>query len=91
MQQEPTLFHDLVVLELAQGVAGPYATMQLGDLGARVIKVEPLEGDWARAMEPPFVGTESALFLSLNRHKQSLALDYSPPEVGRTALTGQQG
>jgi crotonobetainyl-CoA:carnitine CoA-transferase CaiB-like acyl-CoA transferase len=80
MQQEAAVFHDLVVLELAQGVTGPYATMQLADFGARVIKVEPLEGDWARAMGPPFVGTESALFLSMNRHKQSLALNYTTPE-----------
>ena len=80
MHKEPALFHDLVVLELAQGVTGPYATRQLGDFGARVIKVEPLEGDWARAMGPPFVGAESALFLSMNCHKQSLALDYTTPE-----------
>jgi crotonobetainyl-CoA:carnitine CoA-transferase CaiB-like acyl-CoA transferase len=74
------LFDDLIVIELAQGVAGPYATMQLGDFGARIIKVEPLRGDWTRPTGPPFIGTESALFLSLNRNKQSLALDDTTPE-----------
>jgi crotonobetainyl-CoA:carnitine CoA-transferase CaiB-like acyl-CoA transferase len=69
------LFDDLTVVELAQGIAGPFATMQLGDFGARVIKIEPLQGDWTRAMGPPFVGDQSALFLSVNRNKQSLALD----------------
>jgi crotonobetainyl-CoA:carnitine CoA-transferase CaiB-like acyl-CoA transferase len=74
------LFDDVTVIELAQGVAGPYATMQLGDFGARIIKVEPLRGDWTRTTGPPFIGTESALFLSLNRNKQSLALDDTTPE-----------
>lgn len=77
---QTALFDDITVLELAQGVTGPYATMQLGDFGARVIKVEPLSGDWARTMGPPFVGKESAVFLSLNRNKQSLALDYTTSE-----------
>lgn len=74
---DTALFDDLTVLELAQGVTGPFTTMQLGDFGARVIKIEPLPGDWTRAMGPPFVGDQSALFLSLNRNKQSLALDYT--------------
>jgi crotonobetainyl-CoA:carnitine CoA-transferase CaiB-like acyl-CoA transferase len=74
------LFDDLTVIELAQGVAGPYATMQLGDFGARIIKVEPLRGDWTRTTGPPCMGTESALFLSVNRNKQSLALDDTTPE-----------
>jgi crotonobetainyl-CoA:carnitine CoA-transferase CaiB-like acyl-CoA transferase len=77
---ETALFDDLTVIELAQGVAGPYATMQLGDFGARIIKVEPLLGDWTRTMGPPFIGPESALFLSVNRNKQSLALDDTTPE-----------
>jgi crotonobetainyl-CoA:carnitine CoA-transferase CaiB-like acyl-CoA transferase len=54
--------------------------MRLGDGGAEVIKVEPLSGDIARTMGPPFVGDESALFLSLNRNKKSLALDVTKPE-----------
>lgn len=72
---ETAVFDDLIVLEIAQGVSGPHATMQLGDFGARVIKIEPPQGDWTRAMGPPFVDGESALFLSLNRNKQSVALD----------------
>jgi crotonobetainyl-CoA:carnitine CoA-transferase CaiB-like acyl-CoA transferase len=79
------LFDDITVLEIAPGVAGPYATMQLGDFGARVIKIESLQGDWTRAMGPPFVDGESALFLSLNRNKQSVALDVAVPE-GREIL-----
>ncbi len=77
---ETAVFDDLTIIELAQGVAGPYATMQLGDFGARIIKVEPLLGDWTRTMGPPFIGPESALFLSVNRNKQSLALDDTTPE-----------
>ena len=79
------VFQHLTVIELAQGVSGPYAAMQLGDFGARVIKIEPPEGDWSRAMGPPFVQGESALYLGLNRNKESLALDYTQPE-GREQL-----
>lgn len=77
---ETALFNDITVLELAQGVSGPYAAMQLGDFGARVIKIEPPPGDWSRAMGPPFVDGESTLFLSLNRNKRSLVLDYTTYE-----------
>ena len=64
------------VLDFSRVLAGPYCTMQLGDLGARVIKIEqPGRGDDTRAWGPPFVGAESAYFLSINRNKESLALD----------------
>ncbi len=63
------------VIDLTQGLCGPFCSMQLGDAGAEVIKVEPPEGDFARRMGPPFVGGESAVFLSLNRNKKSLVLD----------------
>ncbi len=49
--------------------------MLLGDLGARIVKVEPLAGDWSRQLAPR-QGSHSAVFLALNRNKQSLALDY---------------
>ena len=66
----------LLVLDFSRVLAGPYCTMQLGDLGARVIKIEqPGRGDDTRAWGPPFIGQESAYFLSVNRNKESLALD----------------
>ncbi|MEO3826365.1 CoA transferase [Actinomadura sp. B10D3] len=70
----------VVVLDLSRALAGPYATMMLGDLGARVIKVEaPGTGDDTRGWGPPFVGEaaarESTYFLSCNRNKESIILD----------------
>lgn len=70
------------VLELAQGLAGPYAGMLFGDAGARVTKVEPVAGDYARTYGPPFVGPESAQFIEINRNKRGLALDIDRPEAG---------
>ena len=72
------------VLDLTQGLCGPFCTMQLGDAGAEVIKIEPPEGDFARRMGPPFVGDQSAVFLSLNRNKKSVVLDLET-SVGREA------
>jgi formyl-CoA transferase/CoA:oxalate CoA-transferase len=64
------------VLDFTRVLSGPYCTMQLADMGARVIKVEqPGQGDDTRAWGPPFVGGESAYFLSINRNKESLTLD----------------
>ena len=68
------------VIEMTEALAGPYCAMLLGDLGADVIKVErPGIGDQARGWGPPFVGEMSAYFLSTNRNKRSIALDYSQP------------
>ena len=68
----------LTVLDLSRVLAGPYATQLLGDLGANVWKVErPGSGDETRAWGPPFVGDESAYFLSVNRNKRSAALDFN--------------
>ena len=65
----------ILVLDLTRVLAGPYCTMLLSDLGARVIKVErPGRGDDSRQIGP-FIGGESAYFVSLNRGKQSIALD----------------
>ena len=71
---------DVVVVDLSRALAGPHATMMLGDLGARVIKVEaPGRGDDTRGWGPPFVGEagrrESTYFLSANRNKESITLD----------------
>ncbi|MEY2884907.1 MAG: hypothetical protein RL490_2631 [Pseudomonadota bacterium] len=66
---------DLLIIDLSRVLAGPYATMVLADLGARVIKVErPGTGDDSRQIGP-FKGTQSAYFASINRGKQSIALD----------------
>lgn len=63
------------VLDLSRALAGPYCTMMLGDMGAEVIKVEsPDGGDDSRAWGPPYIGQESAYFLSCNRNKKSITL-----------------
>ena len=68
------------VVEMTEALAGPYCAMLLGDLGADVIKVErPGIGDQARGWGPPFVGEVSAYFLSTNRNKRSITLDYNQP------------
>ncbi len=63
-----------VVLELGNLVAAPYATMLLADLGARVIKVEPIGGDLSRRFGP-FQNGESLFFMAVNRGKESVAID----------------
>jgi crotonobetainyl-CoA:carnitine CoA-transferase CaiB-like acyl-CoA transferase len=73
------------VLDLSRVLAGPYATMVLGDLGAEVIKVEhPERGDDTRHWGPPFAGEgearESAYFLAVNRNKRSIGVDLKDPE-----------
>lgn len=79
-----TALHDITVMDLSQGLSGPFCSMLLGDLGARVIKIEPLAGDWARELEPR-QGDASAVFQALNRNKESIALDVSTPD-GREML-----
>jgi crotonobetainyl-CoA:carnitine CoA-transferase CaiB-like acyl-CoA transferase len=73
------------VLDLSRVLAGPYATMVLGDLGADVLKVEhPERGDDTRHWGPPFAGGEdhgeSAYFLSVNRNKRSIGVDLKDQE-----------
>lgn len=70
----------VLVVDLSRALAGPHATMMMGDLGARIVKVEaPGRGDDTRGWGPPFVGPEddrqSTYFLSANRNKESVALD----------------
>ncbi|WP_047869704.1 CaiB/BaiF CoA-transferase family protein [Nocardiopsis sp. RV163] len=81
----------IVVIDLSRALAGPHAAMLLGDLGARVIKVEqPGRGDETRGWGPPFVGPEeervSTYFLSCNRNKESIELDLKS-EDGAEQLT----
>jgi crotonobetainyl-CoA:carnitine CoA-transferase CaiB-like acyl-CoA transferase len=75
------------VVDFSRVLAGPYATMTLADLGADVVKVEhPRGGDETRSWGPPFVGGESAYFLSVNRSKRSVALDLKDPDGRDLAL-----
>jgi crotonobetainyl-CoA:carnitine CoA-transferase CaiB-like acyl-CoA transferase len=76
----------ITVLDLTRVLSGPYCTMLLADMGARVIKLEqPGKGDDTRAWGPPFLEGESAYFLSINRNKESVTLDFKHPE-GRAVL-----
>ncbi|MBW6487151.1 MAG: CoA transferase [Syntrophobacterales bacterium] len=71
---------NLRVLDLTRVLAGPFCTMMLGDLGAEIIKIEvPGLGDDSRSY-PPFIGTESAYFMNLNRNKRSMTIDLKTPE-----------
>jgi formyl-CoA transferase len=82
---------DLLVVDLSRALAGPHAAMMLGDLGARVIKVEsPDGGDDTRSWGPPFMpgsdgDSHSTYFLSCNRNKESIALDLKSDD-GRDTL-----
>jgi formyl-CoA transferase len=82
----------LLVVDLSRALAGPHATMMLGDLGARVVKIEtPEGGDDTRGWGPPFLQPdggprESTYFLSANRNKESVALDLKS-DAGRATLT----
>ena len=80
----PPPLADVVVLELATGVAGPYAARLLADLGAQVVKVEPPDGDPARA-ELPLVEGESAFFAWLAAGKRSVTLPLGDPRIEQLA------
>ena len=66
--------HGVTVVDFSRVMAGPYATVLLADLGARVIKVEPRDGDDYRHVGP-WLGQDSALFATVNRGKESIVLD----------------
>src|SRR5438105_4637295 len=75
------------VLDLTRALAGPYCTGLLGDLGAEIVKIEePDVGDEAPHWGPPFFGGESAYFLSMNRHKQSVAVNLKTDEGRQICL-----
>ena len=74
------------MIDLTRVLSGPYCTMQLGDMGAEVIKVEqPGKGDDTRAFAPPYQGDQAAYFLSVNRNKKSITLDMKS-EAGKEVL-----
>ena len=78
----------LTILDLSRVLSGPYCTMLAADMGARVIKIEhPDRGDDTRAWGPPFVGGESAYYLSINRNKESVAVDFK--DAGGKAIVEQ--
>ena len=82
----PGALDGLTVLDLSRVLSGPYCTMMLADMGARVIKVEqPGRGDDTRGWGPPFQNGESAYFLSINRNKESVTLNLKHPD-GRRVL-----
>jgi len=90
MKKTPDVFsgplQGITILDLTRVLSGPYCTMLAADMGARVIKIEhPRRGDDTRAWGPPFQQGESAYYLSINRNKESVALDYTTPD-GRAAL-----
>src|SRR5438105_472751 len=75
----------ITILDLTRVLSGPYCTMMLADMGARVIKIEqPGKGDDTRAWGPPFLEGESAYFLSINRNKESVTIDFK--QAGGRAL-----
>src|SRR6476659_3449020 len=84
------------VLDLSRVLAGPFCTMNLGDMGAEVIKIEePGAGDDTRAFGPPFVEGVSTYYLSVNRNKKSVAVNLKDPAgldlVKRLAAKSDRG
>ena len=72
------------IVDATSVLTGPYCTMLLGDMGAEVIKIEPIEGDMIRN-GPPFIKGESAYFLYTNRNKKGITLNLKTNE-GRDIL-----
>lgn len=73
------MLDDLFVLDLSRVLAGPYCTLLLADMGARVVKVESPTGDDTRRWGPPYVAGESGYYLSVNRGKESVAVNLKEP------------
>ena len=76
----PGALDGLLVVSVEQAVAAPYCSARLADAGARVIKIERPEGDFARGYDSYVHGLSSSYFVWLNRGKQSVALDFKKPE-----------
>jgi crotonobetainyl-CoA:carnitine CoA-transferase CaiB-like acyl-CoA transferase len=80
-RKPPLPLDGILVADFSRVLAGPLTTQFLGDWGARVIKIEELEhGDETRRWGPPFIDGVSAYFLSINRNKESVALDLKSEE-----------
>src|SRR5689334_2184615 len=78
----PTALDGLLVVDFTRVVAGPSCTQTLADFGAEVIKIEnPQGGDDTRAYDHAEIGGESAAFISLNRNKRGIALDFTNREA----------
>jgi crotonobetainyl-CoA:carnitine CoA-transferase CaiB-like acyl-CoA transferase len=73
------MLRDVLVLDLSRVLAGPYCTQLLADLGARVIKIEAPAGDDTRRWGPPYLEGESGYYLSVNRGKESVAVNLKEP------------
>ena len=73
-----SILNNIHILDMTEGVAGPYAATLLGDMGASVIKIERPEGDWGRGNEQPLRPT----FVALNRNKKNLCLDLQHEGAG---------
>src|SRR6202142_4794998 len=89
-QGVPTALDGLVVMDFTRVIAGPACTQTLADFGAEVIKIQnPDGGDDTRSYEHAEIGDESAAYLSLNRNKRGIALDFTNPaalEVARELI-----
>ena len=81
----PAALDGIRIADFSHVMAGPYCTMILADLGARVFKIEPPQGDATRAYKSPDIGGDSTVFLSYNRNKQSVVLDLSGEEGRKVA------
>lgn len=73
------------IIEVGHMLAGPYCGLLLADMGAEIIKIEPVEGDIGRKVSPHYIGPHNAYFASLNRSKKSVVLDLAS-EAGRAEL-----
>ncbi len=80
MNAAPGPLDGLIVADLSRVLAGPYCTMLLADMGATVIKVESPAGDETRTWRPPEHDGVSTYYLSINRNKQSIVLDFNDPD-----------
>lgn len=88
---DPKILADMTVIDMTEGVAGPYAAMILSDMGANVLKVERKAGDWSRPADHAHVDGESnGQFIALNRNKRNIGLDAASPG-GKEILTRMIG